>query len=52
MSVSTILPTALVVLMIGAFSPWSKDAAWGYFPSRGLSAIAFVLMLVLVCGRW
>jgi uncharacterized protein DUF3309 len=51
MSLATIALIVLIVLVIGAMPTWAHSRNWGYAPSSGLGAIAFVVLVMLAIGE-
>ena len=51
MSLATIALIVLIVLVIGAMPTWAHSRNWGYAPSGGLGAIAFVVLVMLATGQ-
>ncbi len=43
---STILIVIVVLLLIGALPTWPHSAAWGYYPSSGLTIVLVIVLLV------
>jgi hypothetical protein len=50
MSSGIVALIVLIVLVIGAMPTWSHSRNWGYAPSGGLGAIAFVVLVMLATG--
>ena len=51
MSLATIALIVLIVLLIGAMPTWAYSRNWGYAPSGGLGAIAFIVLTMLATGE-
>ncbi len=51
MSLGTVLPVVVIVLLIGALPNWRHSANRGYFPSGGLGIALIVVLVLLVMGR-
>jgi hypothetical protein len=51
MSIGTVLLIVLVLLLVGALPAWSYSARWGYAPSRLLSAVFLLFLVLLLMGR-
>jgi hypothetical protein len=51
MSLAVIALIVLIALVIGCLPTWSHSRAWGYAPSGGLGAIAFVVLVMFAMGE-
>ena len=51
MSLGTILPILLILLLVGAFPSWPYSRGWGYYPSGGLGLILVIVVVLLLLGR-
>ena len=51
MSLAIIALIVLIALVIGAMPTWAHSRNWGYAPSGGLGAIAFVVLVMLATGE-
>ncbi len=51
MSLATIALLVLIVLIVGSLPTWFYSRHWGYAPSGGLGAIAFVVLFMLAIGQ-
>jgi hypothetical protein len=51
MSLAIIALIVLIALVIGAMPTWSHSRNWGYAPSGGLGAIAFIVLVMLATGE-
>jgi hypothetical protein len=47
----TILIVILVLALLGALPRWSHSRDWGYYPTGGVGAVLFVIVILLLLGR-
>jgi hypothetical protein len=47
----TILIMILVLALLGALPRWSHSRDWGYYPTRGVGAALFFIVILLLLGR-
>jgi hypothetical protein len=47
----TILIVILVLALLGALPRWSHSRDWGYYPTRGIGVILFVVVILMLLGR-
>ena len=51
MSIGTILPIVLILLLIGAIPSWPHSRSWGYGPSGGIGLVLLIVVVLLLMGR-
>lgn len=49
---SILLVVLLVLLLVGVLPVWPHSEAWGYGPSGGLGLILFVVLILVLLGRF
>lgn len=42
----------ILLLSIGAFPAWPYSTGWGYYPSGGFGLLFFILLILLLAGRF
>lgn len=47
----TILLVVLIIALVGALPTWRYSNGWGYYPSGGLGAVLFVVIILMLLGR-
>ena len=50
MSLASMALILLLLLVVGTMPTWAYSRNWGYAPSAGLGAIAFVVLVLLAMG--
>ena len=51
MSLGTILPIILILMLVGALPTWSHSKSWGYGPTGGLGLVVIIIVILLLMGR-
>ncbi len=51
MSLGTILPVIVILMLIGAVPAWPHSRQWGYAPSGGLGLVLLILLIVSLPGK-
>jgi hypothetical protein len=47
----TLLLIILVLALIGSLPTWPYSAGWGYYPTGGLGAILFIVVVLMLLDR-
>jgi Protein of unknown function (DUF3309) len=51
LSLGTILPIVLILMLIGVVPAWRHSRGWGYAPSGMVGLVVVVLLVLLLMGR-
>jgi hypothetical protein len=47
----TLLIVVLILALLGVLPRWTHSKDWGYYPTGGVGAILFVVVILLILGR-
>jgi hypothetical protein len=48
----TVLLVILILMLVGAMPTWPHSRSWGYYPSGGLGVLVFIVVVLLLMGRF
>jgi hypothetical protein len=50
MSIGTLLPVIIVLMLIGVIPVWPHSRGWGYGPTGGLGLVLTILLILVLLG--
>ena len=51
MSLGTILPIVLILMLVGVLPTWPHARSWGYAPSGIVGVILVIVLVLFLMGR-
>jgi hypothetical protein len=48
----TMLLVLAVLMLLGAVPAWPHSRSWGYGPTGGLGLLVFILLILIITGRF